>query len=98
MDETNQEKGVLDYQALCDLAKSRNIKFVEARGLDTRKGIRFHKDGEEWIAIDSDLKENEKVRTLAFLLENEPETVASEIGIQVGGERGSVTPVLTLCC
>jgi hypothetical protein len=98
MEEKNQETGSLDYQALCDLAKSRNIKCVEARGLDLRKGVRFHKDESEWIAIDIDLPLNEKIRTLGYLLEHEPETIASELGIEMGGEKSSTTPVLTLCC
>ena len=98
MKETSREDGMLNYQALCDLAKSRKIKFVEARGLDTRKGVRFLKDGEEWIAIDSDLPEKEKIRTLGYLLENEPAAAASEVGIEMTGERSSLTPVLTLCC
>ncbi len=98
MEKRNQELDQLDYQGLCDLAKSRNIKFVEAKGLDLRKGIRFHKDGSEWIAVDIDLPENEKIRTLGFLLENEPDTVAENIGIQMSAEKGSMTPVLTLCC
>jgi hypothetical protein len=95
MENKNEEAGQLDYQALCDLAKSRNIKYVEAKGLDLRKGIRFHKDGSEWIAVDIDLSENEKIRTLGFLLENKPATVAENVGIHMEVDK---TPVLTLCC
>ena len=98
MEERNQETGQVDYQGLRDLAKSRNIKYVEAKGLDLRKGVRFHKDGREWIAVDIDLPESEKIRTLGYLLENEPAAVASGIGIQMGDETSSLTPVLTLCC
>ncbi len=98
MKERTQEAGQLDYQSFCDLARSRNIKYVEARGLDTRKGIRFHKDGQDWIAVDSDLPVNEKIRTLGYLLENEPETIAAQVGIRRGSETSSMTNVLTLCC
>ncbi len=98
MEKGTHEGDRLDYQALCDLARSRNIKCIEARGLDTRKGVRFHKDGEDWIAIDSDLPVSEKIRTLGYLLENEPETAAEKVGIQTKFDKSSMTPVLTLCC
>ena len=55
MEDRKQKASVLDYSALCELALSRNIKYVEAKGLDTRKGVRFSKNGSDWIAVDSDL-------------------------------------------
>ena len=87
-----------DYRSLIDLARSRNIKVVEARGLDMRKGIRFQKNGSEWIALDSDLPSNEKIRTLGFLLENERADVAAKVGIKSRFAEGGASPVLTLCC
>ena len=42
---------LLAYLRLIDLARSHDIRFVEARGLDIRKGVRFYKDGSEWIAV-----------------------------------------------
>jgi hypothetical protein len=96
------EKGRLhrmDYPTLIDLARSQNIKYVEAHGLDTRRGVRFHKNGSDWIAVDSDLHVNEKIRTLGFLLEHEPAEVAKEMGIKTDfAESSSMTHVLTLCC
>ncbi len=93
-----QKASMLDYPTLCDLARSRNIRFVEAKGLDTRKGVRFTKDGSEWIAVDSDLPIKEKIRTLGYLLENEPATAAAKLGFKTETEANSLTPVLTLCC
>jgi hypothetical protein len=93
--ERKQKASTLDYQSLRELARSRNITYVEAQGLDTRKGIRFTKDGSDWIAVDSDLSVNEKIRALGYLLENEPDTAAARVGFKV---ESSKTPVLTLCC
>lgn len=89
----------MDFRTLMDLARSKNIKVVEARGLDTRRGVRFHKDGSEWIAMDSDLSMTEKIRTLGFLLGKEPAEAASEMGFRTDSAGGnSMTHVLTLCC
>ena len=98
MEKRKQKASMLDYQALCDLARSRNIRYVEARGLDTRKGVRFSKDGSDWIAVDSDLPVKEKIRTLGYLLENEPATIAAKVGFEKSIEASSLSPVLTLCC
>jgi hypothetical protein len=97
MEKTKQKASALDYPTLCDLARSRNIRYMEARGLDTRKGIRFTKDGSDWIAVDSDLSVTEKIRTLGYLLENELRTVAEKVGFDKE-HISSLTPVLTLCC
>ena len=96
--EKKQKASRLDYTTLRDLARSRNITYVEARGLDLRKGIRFAKDGRDWIAVDSDLPVNEKIRALGYLLENEPADIAQAVGLKSKLEQGSFTPVLTMCC
>jgi hypothetical protein len=99
MKERTTKASTLDYRTLLDLARSRDIRYVEARGLDTRKGVRFWKDGSDWIAVDSDLPVDEKIRTLGYLLENEPTTMAARVGIRVdSSETSSLNPVLTLCC
>ncbi len=98
MEKRRQKASTLDYTTLCDLARSRNIRYVEARGLDTRKGVRFTKDGRDWIAVDSDLPVKEKIRTLGYLLENEPAAVTAKVGIKRGTEISSLMPVLTMCC
>jgi hypothetical protein len=89
----------IDYPMLIDLARSQCIKFVEARGLDTRRGIRFRQGDSEWIAVDSELPVSEKIRTLGYLMENRPAGVAAKAGIRGDFSRnGSMTPVLTVCC
>lgn len=99
MEKGNSKASFLDYPTLIDLARSRDIRFVEARGLDTRKGVRFYKDGSEWIAVDSDLPVNEKVRALGFLLEHDPVSMVTKTGVRGYFSAGSsMTPVLTLCC
>jgi hypothetical protein len=99
MEKSRKKVSTLDYTTLRELARSRNIRYVEARGLDLRKGVRFQKDGSDWIAVDSDLPVKEKIRALGFLLENEPAGVAARIGIKEGfSEKNSGMPVLTLCC
>ncbi len=98
MEDKRRKASRLDYTTLRDLARSRNITYVEARGLDLRRGVRFSKDGRDWIAVDSDLPVGEKIRALGFLLENEPAAVAEAIGFKDKLEQSSVTPVLTMCC
>ena len=89
----------MDYRTLMDLALSRNVRVLEAKGLDMRKGIRFHKDGTDWIAVDMDLPVNEKTRALGFLL-NEDSRFTADAMEKMGefGKAVPMTPVLTLCC
>ncbi len=99
MEKRTRKASTLDYPTLRDLARSRNIRYVEARGLDTRKGVRFRKDGSDWIAVDSDLSVREKIRTLGYLLETTPTNMATTVGIKGEfSEMSSLSPVLTLCC
>ncbi|GLI35394.1 MAG: hypothetical protein GX433_10910 [Deltaproteobacteria bacterium] len=99
MEKIRCKTSTLDYTTLRELAQSRNVKYVEARGLDMRKGVRFHKDGSDWIAVDAGLPVEEKIRTLGYLLENEPASMAARIGMKGDfSETSSLTPVLTLCC
>jgi hypothetical protein len=89
----------LDYPMLQDLARSRGIKVIEAKGLDTRRGVRFCRNGTEWLAVDASLPVEEKIRTLGFLLENERADMAGKAGLQTGFPMGSgMSHVLTLCC
>jgi hypothetical protein len=64
----NASNDILDFQGLAELASSRNIKVVEADGLEDSSGIRFQKSGNEWIAVNSSLSSTEKIRALGFLL------------------------------
>jgi hypothetical protein len=99
MEKSKGKASFLDYQTLTDLARSRNIHCLEAHGLDMRKGVRFHKEGREWIAVDFDLPVSEKIRTVGFLLENDPASALAKSGIKGDSVKSnSMTPVLTLCC
>ncbi len=88
-----------DYTTLLDLARTANIKVVEVKGLDTRNGVRFHKDGLDWIAVNSDLPIEEKTRVVGFLMEKNAGDVARDLG---GSWRARCNDgdgcVLTLCC
>lgn len=89
----------IDYTTMLDLARAANFQVVEARGLDTRKGIRFRKGGMDWIALDSDLPVHEKMRTLGHLMDHRMEDVASRFGKSWGSMcDGSSSCVFTLCC
>ncbi|MGC9194415.1 MAG: hypothetical protein ACP5IL_03050 [Syntrophobacteraceae bacterium] len=98
MENRERKASRLDYTTLQDLARSRNVTCIEARGLDLRKGVRFTRDGHDWIAVDSDLPVGEKIRALGFLLENEPAAVAEAVGFKSKIEGTSLIPVLTMCC
>lgn len=89
----------MDYRTLVDLARTHAIQVVEARGLDTRNGVRFFKNGREWIALNEDLPIEEKTRALGYLLYHSPGTVAERMGMPAGFSGGdSQSYVLTLCC
>lgn len=96
------EKGSLhrmDYRTLLDLARAQSFQVVEAKGLDTRNAVRFHKDGREWIAVNSDLSMEEKTRAVGYLMANDPEGVARRMGGKVSSHLdGSSSYILTLCC
>jgi hypothetical protein len=81
----------LDYKGLQELAHARNIRLVEARGLENKCGVRFKKDGEDWIAIHHELPESDKVRALGYLLENYPEESQSETESPSGASPGPQT-------
>jgi len=88
-----------EYEKLIKLAEDRNIKCAEARGLDTRRGVRFSRDGQDWIVLDSDLSVKEKTRAVGFLLQNEPADAAVRAGLyEDRSEARSAGIVHTLCC
>jgi hypothetical protein len=88
-----------DYRTLQDLARSANFKVVEAKGLDNRNGVRFHKEGVEWIAVNSDLPAREKVRVLGYLMLNGPGDIAAKLGRSWSSTcNEGFSCALTLCC
>ncbi|MCU0587571.1 MAG: hypothetical protein MUF52_05380 [Syntrophobacteraceae bacterium] len=88
-----------DYTTLLDLARASNLKVVEARGLDTRNGIRFNRNGVDWIALNADLPIHEKTRALGHLMKNSARDFAEDLG---HGWRLACSKadgcVRTLCC
>ena len=89
----------IDYTTLQDLARAANLKIVEAKGLDTRNGIRFQRNGIDWIAVNADLPIRDKTRVLGDLMNRS----ASDFAASLGGSwpitcsRGGGC-LLTLCC
>lgn len=65
----------MSLQDLSDLARSRNIRVIEAEGLGKKSGLRYQKNGVEWIVLNTAMSENEKTRALGFLLEENPEFI-----------------------
>lgn len=97
MNDTTTDR--IEYERLVELAGERHIKCAEARGLDTRRGVRFTKDGQEWIVLDSDLSFREKTRAVGFLLEATPADAAVKAGLfNDPAEARSAGIVHTLCC
>ncbi len=89
----------IDYTTLRDLARAAHLKVVEAKGLDTRNGIRFQRDGIDWIAVNADLPIQEKTRVLGDLMNRSASDFAASLGGSWPTEcsRGGDC-VLTLCC
>lgn len=72
------KQSAIDYEGLIELAKSREITVVEMEDLEGKCGIRFQKNGKNWIAISAGQPVSEKIRALGFLLENYPGWTGSE--------------------
>jgi len=62
----------MNLQEFLELAGSKNIRVIEAEGLGEKSGLRYKKNGVEWIVLNSSMSENEKMRAMGFLLEENP--------------------------
>ena len=69
VDETRNPMGLQD---LIELAGSRGIRVIEAEGLGEKSGLRYQKRGVEFIVLNSSLSDNEKMRAMGHLLEENP--------------------------
>jgi hypothetical protein len=69
VDETSTPMGLPE---LLELARSRNIRVIEAEGLGDKSGLRYQKRGVEFIVLNSSLSDNEKTRAMGHLLEENP--------------------------
>ena len=83
----NETRNPMNLQELFELAKSKNIRVIEAEGLGEKSGLRYQKKGVEWIVLNSSMSENEKIRAMGFLLEENPEVIeldTAKIARQLG--------------
>jgi hypothetical protein len=71
-DETRKPVGL---QELFELAGSKNIRVIEAEGLGDKSGLRFQKRGVETIVLNSSMSDDEKIRAMGYLLEEDPSAV-----------------------
>jgi hypothetical protein len=68
----NETRNPMNLQEFLELAGSKNIRVIEAEGLGEKSGLRYKKNGVEWIVLNSSMSENEKMRAMGFLLEENP--------------------------
>jgi hypothetical protein len=71
----HEMRNPMGLQELFELARSKNIRVIEAEGLGEKSGLRYQKRGVEWIVLNSSMSDNEKVRALGHLLEEDPSAV-----------------------
>ena len=69
-----------DLQDLLELARSKGIRVIEAEGLGDKSGLRYQKRGVEHIVLNSSMTDNEKMRAMGFLLEENPGFVELDTG------------------
>ncbi len=83
----DETKAPVTLQGLIELAASRSIRVIEAEGLGQKSGLRYQKNGVEWIVLNSSMSDNEKRRAMGFLLEENPtfmELDTAKIARQLG--------------
>ena len=76
----HETKKPVDLQELLELARSKNIRVIEAEGLGDKSGLRFQKRGVETIVLNSSMSDNEKVRAMGYLLEEDSSAVELDTG------------------
>jgi hypothetical protein len=82
-----ETRNPVGLQELFELARSKNIRVIEAEGLGEKSGLRYRKRGVEWIVLNSSMSDNEKVSAMGYLLEEDPSAVeldTSKIAEQLG--------------
>jgi hypothetical protein len=83
----HETKNPVSLQELFELARSKNIRVIEAEGLGDKSGLRYRKRGVEWIILNSSMSDNEKMRAMGHLLEEDPSVVeldTAKIAEQLG--------------
>ena len=76
----NETRNPMNLQEFFELARSRNIRVIEAEGLGEKSGLRFQKRGVETIVLNSSMSDDEKIRALGHLLEEDPSFVELDTG------------------
>jgi len=71
----NETTNPMTLRQLFELAGSKNIRVIEADGLGRKSGLRYQKNGVEWIVLNASMSENEKIRAMGFLMEENPEFI-----------------------
>jgi hypothetical protein len=77
----------VDLQELFELARSRSIRVIEAEGLGDKSGLRYRKRGVETIVLNSSMSDDEKIRAMGYLLEEDSSAVeldTAKIAEQLG--------------
>ena len=76
----HETKKPVDLKEFLELARSKNIRVIEAEGLGDKSGLRFQKRGVETIVLNSSMSDNEKVRAMGYLLEEDSSAVELDTG------------------
>ena len=76
----DETRNSVDLQELFELARSKNIRVIEAEGLGDKSGLRFQKRGVETIVLNSSMSDDEKIRAMGHLLEEDPSVVELDTG------------------
>ena len=76
----HETRNPVGLQELFELARSKCIRVIEAEGLGEKSGLRFQKRGVETIVLNSSMSDDEKVRAMGFLLEEDSNFVELDTG------------------
>jgi hypothetical protein len=86
----HETRNPVDLQGFLELARSKNIRVIEAEGLGEKSGLRFQKRGVETIVINSSMSDDEKIRAMGFLLEEDSSAVELDTG-KVAAQLGLIS-------
>jgi hypothetical protein len=76
----HETKNPVGLPELLELARSKSIRVIEAEGLGDKSGLRFQKRGVETIVLNSSMSDDEKIRAMGFLLEEDSNVVELDFG------------------
>jgi hypothetical protein len=76
----DETRNPVDLPGLFELARSKGIRVIEAEGLGDKSGLRYQKRGVEHIVLNSCMTDNEKIRAMGYLLEEDSSFVELDTG------------------